>query len=87
MVRLVRIRRIIRLPVSMMLRLDSIRVKTTLKWLEWMVELVHQTDEMRSGGMLDIVNEPVRNEARASSMRSKYYPKAVEVRRSFGLAE
>lgn len=55
-----------------------------LKWLEWMVELVYQTDEMRNVGMLEIVNEPVRNEAKASSMRSNYYPKAVEVRRSFG---
>lgn len=51
-----------------------------------MVELVYQTDEMRNVGMLEIVNEPVRNEGKASSMRSKYYPKAVEVRRYiFGL--
>ncbi|KAJ5497704.1 Glycoside hydrolase superfamily [Penicillium expansum] len=49
-----------------------------LKWLEWMVDLVHQTDEMRNVGMLEIVNEPVRNKGKASSMRSKYYPQAVE---------
>ncbi|KAJ5618135.1 hypothetical protein N7537_003249 [Penicillium hordei] len=49
-----------------------------LKWLEWMVELVYQTDEMRNVGMLEIVNEPARNEEMGSSMRSKYYPKAVE---------
>ncbi|KAJ5791904.1 CAZyme family GH5 [Penicillium psychrosexuale] len=49
-----------------------------LKWLEWMVDLVYQTDEMRNVGMLEIVNEPVQDEASASSMRSKYYPQAVE---------
>ena len=55
-----------------------------LKWLEWMVDLVYQTDEMRNVGMLEIVNEPVQDDASASSMRSKYYPQAVDVRSVFG---
>lgn len=50
-----------------------------LKWLEWMTELVYQTDEMRNVGMLEVVNEPVQDNDKASSMREKYYPQAVEV--------
>lgn len=50
-----------------------------LKWLEWMTNLVYTVVELRNVGMLEIVNEPVQDDDKASSMRSKYYPQAVEV--------
>ena len=50
-----------------------------LKWLEWMTKLVYTVDELRNVGMLEVVNEPVQDDDKASSMRSKYYPQAVEV--------
>ncbi|KAJ5343940.1 uncharacterized protein MYU51_002117 [Penicillium brevicompactum] len=49
-----------------------------LKWLEWMTKLVYTVDELRNVGMLEVVNEPVQDDDKASSMRSKYYPQAVE---------
>jgi aryl-phospho-beta-D-glucosidase BglC (GH1 family) len=50
-----------------------------LKWLEWMVETIYGTDEMRNVGMIEVVNEPVQDDGMASSMRENYYPQAVEV--------
>jgi aryl-phospho-beta-D-glucosidase BglC (GH1 family) len=51
-----------------------------LKFLEWMAGLIHSTDEFRNVGMLEVVNEPVQDDDKASSMRENYYPKAFEVR-------
>lgn len=50
-----------------------------LQWLEWMTDLIHKTTEFRNVGMLELVNEPVQDEDKASSMREKYYPQAWKV--------
>lgn len=51
-----------------------------LQWLDWMTDLIHKTDDFRNVGMLELVNEPVQDEDKASSMREKYYPQAWNVR-------
>lgn len=50
-----------------------------LQWLEWMTDLIHKTKELRNVGMLEIVNEPVQDNDKASSMRKNYYPQAWKV--------
>ena len=50
-----------------------------LQWLEWMTDLIHKTTEFRNVGMLELVNEPVQDDDKGSSMREKYYPQAWKV--------
>jgi GH35 family endo-1,4-beta-xylanase len=50
-----------------------------LKFLEWMTGLIHTVNEFRNVGMLEVVNEPVQDNDKATSMRQNYYPKAFEV--------
>lgn len=49
-----------------------------LKFLEWMTGLIHMVNEFRNVGMLEVVNEPVQENDKASSMRQNSYPKAFE---------
>ncbi|KAJ5084889.1 glucan endo-1,6-beta-glucosidase B [Penicillium alfredii] len=49
-----------------------------LKFLEWMAEMIHRQDEFRNVGMLEVLNEPMQDNDKASSMRENYYPKAFE---------
>ncbi|KAJ5888973.1 glucan endo-1-6-beta-glucosidase B [Penicillium taxi] len=48
------------------------------RFLEWMTSLIHSTTEFRNVGMLEIVNEPVRDSAMDISMRKVYYPQAFK---------
>lgn len=48
-------------------------------FLGWMTTKIHQSDQFRNVGMLEIVNEPVQKADKANSMRSNYYPGAFKV--------
>lgn len=50
-----------------------------LKFLEWMTGLIHTVNEFRNIGMLEVFNEPVQDNDKATSMRQNYYPKAFKV--------
>jgi len=45
-----------------------------------MTTRIHSNDSFRNVGMLEIVNEPVRNSSSVGTMRSTYYPDAFSVR-------
>ncbi|KAI9743002.1 MAG: hypothetical protein M1818_003297 [Claussenomyces sp. TS43310] len=47
-----------------------------LQFLEWMTTLVHTTTAFRNVGMLEIVNEPLRDPTQVGTMLSTYYPNA-----------
>lgn len=58
---------------------NDYQYERALKFLEWMTGLIHSVNEFRNVGMLEVVNEPVQENDKASSMRQNYYPKAFEV--------
>lgn len=45
-----------------------------LNFLTYMTNLIHTTTAFRNVGMLEIVNEPVQNQATVQTMLSSYYP-------------
>ncbi|KUL91588.1 hypothetical protein ZTR_01680 [Talaromyces verruculosus] len=53
-----------------------------LEFLEWMTILIHSSDSFRNVGMLEIVNEPVRDPSSVGTMRSTYYPGAFSIIRA-----
>ncbi|EPS29361.1 putative beta-1,6-glucanase [Penicillium oxalicum 114-2] len=57
---------------------NDYQYERALKFLEWMTGLIHSVNEFRNVGMLEVVNEPVQENDKASSMRQNYYPKAFE---------
>ncbi|KAJ9193456.1 CAZyme family GH5 [Paecilomyces variotii] len=48
-----------------------------LQFLEWMTTNIHRNPAFRNVGMLQIVNEPEQDADAVSSMRTSYYPNAV----------
>lgn len=44
-----------------------------------MTELVHTKDEFRGVGMIELINEPLHGGDSVETMRSKYYPDALNV--------
>ncbi|KAJ1557696.1 hypothetical protein HK405_015385 [Cladochytrium tenue] len=55
----------------------SYQYDRALQFLAWMTNLIHTTNSMRNVGMLEIVNEPVRNSTYYPTMISSYYPNAL----------
>ncbi|KAL4778503.1 glucan endo-1,6-beta-glucosidase B [Aspergillus varians] len=49
-----------------------------LEFVEWITKKSHQDNKFRNVGMLEIVNEPLRNPSKVSSMRTSYYPDAYK---------
>ncbi|KAL3491054.1 glucan endo-1,6-beta-glucosidase B [Aspergillus germanicus] len=47
-----------------------------LEFLEWMTITIHQNNNFRNVGMLELVNEPLQNADQVASMRMSYYPDA-----------
>lgn len=58
---------------------EDYQYERALKFLEWMTTNIHQNDNFRNVGMLEIVNEPEQEEDKAASVRAGYYPDAFRV--------
>lgn len=58
---------------------EDYQYERALKFLEWMTTNIHQNDNFRNVGMLEIVNEPEQEEDKAASVRAGYYPNAYRV--------
>lgn len=50
-----------------------------IEWLEWIVNIVHTTNEYRNVGMIELVNEPLNWDNAVDTLRSSYYPDAYKV--------
>ncbi|KAH6984851.1 glycoside hydrolase superfamily [Ilyonectria sp. MPI-CAGE-AT-0026] len=53
-----------------------------IEWLEWIVNIVHTTNEYRNVGMIELVNEPLSWDNAVDTLRSSYYPDAYKAIRT-----
>lgn len=58
---------------------DDYNYGRAVEWLQYMVKLVHTTNEYRNVGMVEIINEPLQGDSAVDSLRSSYYVDAYNV--------